>query len=328
MKRGLIGINYWEWLSEEWEWIDKQVIDKYVAGKIDHPTILIALSGNGLHAGKKAKDNNGYFICDRGSSHIRFQDQILREEYARWGFTFRGVDPRVIEKEEIEYEQADRITIPSEFVKKTFIDQGVRESKLSKIPYGARLERFYKVAEPDTDKFKVLWVGNVCLRKGFMYALHAFQNLRHPNKEFVVIGTVESEIKQLLIGQNLDKVFFLGLIPNVQLPRMYSTASVFIIPSLEEGLAMVQGEALACGCPVIASVNSGAEDLFKDGQEGFIVPIRNPAIMTEKLMQLADDPALRDSMSVAAIECVKSMGGWDRYGDGFRETLLALVEGK
>jgi glycosyltransferase involved in cell wall biosynthesis len=328
MKRGLIGIQYWEWLSEEWEWIDKQVIDKYVAGKIDHPTILIALSGNGLHAGKKAKDNNGYFICDRGSSHIRFQDQILREEYARWGFTFRGVDPRVIEKEEIEYEQADRITIPSEFVKKTFIDQGVPESKLSKIPYGARLERFYKVAEPGTDKFKVLWVGNVCLRKGFMYALHAFQNLRHPNKEFVVIGTVESEIKQLLIGQNLDKVFFLGLIPNVQLPRMYSTASVFIIPSLEEGLAMVQGEALACGCPVIASVNSGSEDLFKDGQEGFIVPIRNPAIMTEKLVQLADDPALRDSMSVAAIECVKSMGGWDRYGEGFRETLLALVEGK
>ncbi|RRB04261.1 glycosyltransferase family 4 protein [Larkinella rosea] len=327
MKRGLIGIDYWKWLSEEWEWLDMQVIDKYVAGKINHPTILIALSGNGLHAGKKAKDHNGYFICDRGSSHIRFQDQILREEFSRWGHTFRGIDSRVIEKEEIEYEQSDLITVPSQFVKKTFLDQGIPEEKLAKIPYGARLERFYKVAEPSTKKFKVLWVGSVGIRKGFMYALQAFQNLKHPNKEFVVIGTVEPEMRQLLAGQNLDKVSFLGLVPNAQLPRIYSTAHVFVIPSLEEGLAMVQGEALACGCPVIASVNSGAEDLFEDGKEGFILPIRNPAMITNRLEQFADDPELRQKMSVAAIERVKSIGGWDSYGNGFQETLLSLIQG-
>ena len=49
---------------------------------------------------------------------------------------------------------------------------------------------------------------------------------------------------------------------------------------------MVMGEAMACGLPVVATTNTGASDLFCDGVEGFIVPIRSPNVIANKLQQL------------------------------------------
>jgi glycosyltransferase involved in cell wall biosynthesis len=93
-----------------------------------------------------------------------------------------------------------------------------------------------------------------------------------------------------------------------------SRSHVLVLPSVEEGLALVQGEAMACGCPVIATTATGCEDLFSDGVEGFIVPDRDTAALADRMQQLADDPALRESMSAAALERVKSLGGWDTFG--------------
>ncbi len=318
------GLDKFEWLSREWAWWAQETLDKHVSRRVKENSILVALSGSGLTAGKVVKKKGGRHICDRGSSHIRFQDQILKEEYARWKLPFYGVDSRSISKEEAEYEQADRITVPSEFVRKSFLNMGVSESKISKIPYGARLERFSKKGDPDESKFVVLWVGGVSIRKGFLYLLNAFQQLKHTNKELWVVGPVSSEIKQLLEGKQLEHVKFLGMVPNERLSDIYSTANVFVLPSLEEGLAMVQGEALACGCPIISSTNSGAEDLITDGKEGFIIPIRSELKILESLQKMVDEPTLRSRMSEAALQRVQQLGGWDEYGNRYANLVRSL----
>jgi glycosyltransferase involved in cell wall biosynthesis len=84
---------------------------------------------------------------------------------------------------------------------------------------------------------------------------------------------------------------------------------------VEEGLALVQAQAMACGVTVIATTNTGAEDLFTDGVEGFIVPIRSPEAIREKLQWMMDNSELHDQMARAALERVESLGGWDRYGE-------------
>src|SRR6185437_12575231 len=89
---------------------------------------------------------------------------------------------------------------------------------------------------------------------------------------------------------------------------------------------LVQGQALACGCPVIATTATGAEDLFTDGVEGFILADRNTDALADRLQQFADDPALRGRMSAAALARVKSLGGWDTYGDRW-DTLLHSLTG-
>lgn len=322
MKRSKFGLEKFKRLEKEWQWAACNSLDKYVSFCLKAPTILIALSSSGLNAGKKNQKMGGVYICDRGSSHIRFQDDILREEYKLLKLDYFQIDKRIIDKEEKEYEQADIITVPSEFVKKSFEQKGVPTSKLRKINYGARLERFQKVADAPDDVFRILWVGSVSVRKGFLYALHAFQQFQHKNKEFLVIGVVTDEMKKLLHRENKEKVRFLGNIPNNQLPYHYSTSHVFVLPSLEEGLAMVQGEALACGCIVIGSTNSGAEDILTDGVDGFIVNIRSEKMILEKFKLLADDAYLRREMSANAILKTQKILTWDNYG----KSMLSLIK--
>ncbi|MDO6519612.1 glycosyltransferase family 4 protein [Zobellia uliginosa] len=321
MKRGILGLNKYNKLNKEWVWLTVQTLDKYAAKTISSAGVLTALSCNGLHSGRKMQSLGGIYICDRGSSHISFQNEILEDEYKRWGYKWIGIDDRILEKEQEEYQQADYITVPSEFVMNSFIEKGVDRNKLKKIPYGARLDRFKKVSDPQKNKFRVLWVGAISLRKGFMYALNAFREFKHPNKEFIVIGHMSHEIKKLLEAEHLENVNFKGIVANSQLLEYYSSSDVFLLTSLEEGLAMVQGEALACGCPIIATPNTGSQDLITHNEEGFIVPIRNSNAIIESFQKIVDTPNLREKMSHNALEKVQSLGGWDKYGDNYKSLI-------
>ncbi|MGY6648130.1 glycosyltransferase family 4 protein [Wenyingzhuangia sp. IMCC45574] len=321
MKRHLVGLNNFDKLNKDWVWLDKFFVDKYAASKIKDKTILIALSSSGLQSAKVTKSKGGVYICDRGSSHIQFQDEILKEEYNKWGFIYKGIDPRIIDKELEEYDLADRITIPSTFSKNSFVSKGVNPDKIIKIPYGINLSRFNKTVETPKDLFRVIWVGGISLRKGFMYALDAFEKLNHPNKEFLVIGNISKEIKSLLINKNIENVVFKGNVSNVELKKYYSSSHVFVMPSIEDGFGMVLGESLACGCPVITTTNTGGLDLFEDGDEGFIVKIRSSDEILEKFQLLADNPDIQYNMSQKAIQKANNIGGWDDYGNQWKSLI-------
>jgi len=324
MKRGLLGLDKFDILNKEWEWIGAQSLDKFVAKRIRNKGVVIALSSAGLHSGRKMHSLGGKYICDRGSSHIVFQNEILMEEYERWGLKWKGIDQRIIDKELQEYEQADYITIPSEFAKQTFIKSGVIASKIVKIPYGARLDRFKKISDPEKNVFSVLWVGAVNLRKGFMYALEAFQKFEYVNKEFVVIGSMSPEIKSILNTRHLEDIIFKGTVPNDELIHHYNKANVFVFPSIEDGFGMVMAEAMACGCPVIATTNTGAQDLITDGLDGFVVPVRNEKTILEGFQKFVDNPNLRTEMSKNALVKVQSLGGWNNYGDNYSSLIEKL----
>lgn len=311
-------------ISRRWAWWAHETLDWKVSSELDSSDALIALSGSGLRSGRWMRQSGKIYICDRGSSHIRFQDQSLREEYARWGLVFAGVDPRILRKEEQEYEIATRISVPSEFVQRSFLAQGVPAARLAKIPYGARFDRFRPVGAPSPDKFVVLYVGAISVRKGFLYLLKAFQMLKHPQKRLQVIGHVCPEMSSLLARENLEHVDLIGAVPNAELANYYSCATVFVLPSIEDGFGMVMGEAMACGCPVIATENTGADDLFDPQTEGWVVPIRSPKAIHQRLEELCDDPDLRQRVSKLALDRIQRMGGWDEYGDQFAKLLNKL----
>ncbi|MEO8419377.1 MAG: glycosyltransferase family 4 protein [Methylophilaceae bacterium] len=314
MARGRLGFSMPAAVNREWEWLARITLDAHVSRRLAPGGTLIALSGSGLRSGTWTKQNGGRYFCDRGSSHIRFQDEILREEFARWKVPFVGIDPRVIAREEAEYEMADSVVVPSGFVADSFVRMGYPREKLFLNPYGARLERFRRVAEPEPGGFNIVFVGQAGLRKGFLYLLQAFAQLRHPRKKLKVIGSVAPDIQPLLAGHDLRQVEFVGNVPNVQLLQHYSSAHVMVLPSIEEGLAMVIGEALACGCPVVASEHTGGRDFFSDGVEGFIVPPRAVDALVQRLEALMQDEPLRKRMSEAALRRVAEIGGWDAYG--------------
>ena len=288
---------------------------------------LIALSQSGLRAGIRVRKRGGVYVCDRGSTHIRFQNDILHQEFRRWGEEFPGIDSWMIEREEAEYSAADVITVPSSFVYRSFIERGVPATKLRCIPYGGDLGNFSPSGVPEAASLDVLFVGQICFRKGVPDLLDAFARVKHPNKRLRLAGGTHPEMRRFLDRQPPPpNVEFLGHVPHAELKKLMSVSHVLVLPSVEEGLALVMAQAMACGCPVIASVNSGAEDLFEDGEHGFIVPIRSPGIIAERLQRFADEPGLREKMGGAALARVRALGGWDTYGDEMIRVLTDFID--
>ena len=320
------------WLSDELGYANALAFDRWTLKRLKllkhRPDALIGISGSSLSSGAWLQREGGIFICDRGSTHQRYQQQIVEEEYAIWGVTRPVSDERDTLREEAIYKQADAITVPSSFVLRSFVEMGVAQEKLFRIPYGVRLDNFRPVADPVEGEFQVLFAGAPGLRKGVPYLLEAFANLKHPKKTLTIAGYVQENLRAALKRLPLENVQFLGPIPQAEMVERMSRSHVLVLPSIEEGLALVQAEAMACGCPVIGSTNSGGDDLYTDGVEGFIVPIRDPKAIENRMQLLADDPNLRREMGAAALRRVRSMGGWAEYGDRWEELLLRLTAGR
>lgn len=286
---------------------------------------FIGIAGAGPMTGAKVQRWGGKFICDRGSTHKRFQEEIIAEEFARWKVPFTPEAPYIVVREEEMYAAADRITVPSTVAQRSFVAMGLAKEKVEVIPYGVRLQRFQKTGEPPTETFEVIFAGQVSLRKGVPYLLEAFAKLRHPKKRLTVVGAVQEHIRPLLERLPMENVTFVGAIPQAELIDRMSRSHVMVLPSIEEGLALVQAQAMACECPVIATYATGAEDLFTDSVEGFIVADRDVNALAERMQQIADDPTLRPRMAEKARLRVKSLGGWDEYGRRFDQFLHELT---
>ena len=312
-------------LGWELSYLNFKVFDSWVAGRIEDCDALVSLSGAGLKSGATVQKRGGRYICDRGSSHIRYQNAIMNEEYARWGLRIQACDPRMVDREEAEYAQADAIFVPSEFARRSFIEMGVPAAKVKTIPYGVRLERFRPTKERSKESFDILFAGTVSIRKGIPYLLEAFRKLRHPHKRLRLAGPVEPEIGTLLARQSLDGVEVLGRMPQARLADYMSLSHVLVLPSIEDGFGLVMAQAMACGAVVISSDNTGGPDLYTHGVEGFVVPIRQPDAIAERLQQLADDTDLRERMSEASLRRVKQLGGWHDYGQKCANHLQELV---
>ena len=304
-------------------WPMTEAFDRWLCRTQGPADVLHVLSSLGLRALRRAKSLGAFTVCDHGSSHIRIQDALLRDEASRCGVPSLGVDPRFIAKEEAEYDEADVIFVPSTFARQSFLQAGVQPGKVVAIPYGVRLEEYFPVPKRD-DVFRVLCVAALTVRKGIRYLLEATSRLALPNSEVVLRGAALPESKRLLAGYESG----FRLQPPVSrsdLRDLYSQASVLVLPSIEDGFGLVIGQAMACGVPVIATTHTGAPDLITDGKDGFVVPIRSAAAIGERIEYLYSHPQERAAMGHAALEKVRSLKGWEHYASqvlhAYRERL-------
>ena len=199
-------------------------------------------------------------------------------------------------------------------MKRSFVERGFAAETVHVNPFGVDLSAFAPQPKHD-DKFRVLFVGGQCIRKGIGYVFEALRPLIQAGTvELWLIGTPMDDAREIL-RRNAGLYTHQGVQPRSRLSRFYSQGSVLVLPSVEEGLAYVQAQAMACGIPVIATPNTGAEDLFTNNVEGFIVPIRDPGAIREKIQLLLDNRDTHRKMSEAALRRVQGIGGWDSYGD-------------
>lgn len=128
-----------------------------------------------------------------------------------------------------------------------------------------------------------------------------------------LIGGMEPAFAPIFDGYK-HLVKYIPQVPHHDLVTHYNQASVFVFPSLDEGMALVQLEALACGLPVICTTASGGDSVVDDGVEGFVVAVREPAALAEKIEKLATNSGLVQQMSAAARTKAIEFS-WERYGE-------------
>jgi len=301
--------------------------DRWVAARLEPCDVYHCLSASGLYSHRVARGKYGALsVCDRGSTHISHQIDIVGEEFDLQGLPPPKVSQHLIDRELAEYEECDLICVPSRVAYDSFVQQGVPEQKLRINPYGVETDLFRPLPKMD-DAFRVIYVGALSLRKGVQYLLEAVAELKLAKFETWLIGSSLPETRTIL-SRYRDRFKYVGVIDRRRLSYYYSQGSVFVLASVEEGLALVQAQAMACGLPVIATTNTGAPDLFTDGVEGFIVPIRDPEAIREKILLLYQNPALREEMSRAALRRVSAMGGWNEYGDRALRIYREALAGK
>src|SRR3989344_3191877 len=184
-----------------------QIFDKSAANRLRKADIISGGSSVFLHTLRKAKEMGMITIVEHGSSHIVYQNDILKEEYEKFGMKIKPFylpHPKIIEKELQEYKEADYVSIQSLFVKRTFLEKGFPEKKLIHIPYGVNLLALRQVLKTD-NVFRIIFAGGMSLRKGVHYLLQAFSELNLPNSELMLIGTINDEMKPFFKKYNVMK---------------------------------------------------------------------------------------------------------------------------
>ncbi len=285
--------------------------------------IFVGWSGSSLETLIEAKKLKKVTILERGSSHYNYQMKILSEinkdfipNYDSW------------QRELLEYELADYISIPSSFVKRTFIENGIPEKKLLVNAYGVNLTEFKQIEKKD-NIFRIIFCGSMSIQKGSHLLLQAFHELNLSNCELLHLGSVQNEMKKYLKKYKRDNLILKGHQPQNKLYEFYSQGSVFVIPSLQEGMAMVQLQAMACGLPLICSTNTGGDDLItKDGEEGFVIPIRDVEAIKEKILYLYNNQDIAKEMGQKAKKRVESGFTWEDYGNRYIKNLEEIYANK
>jgi glycosyltransferase involved in cell wall biosynthesis len=307
-----------------------ELFDRWAATKLIPGTsrVFIGWSGMSLHSIRRAKELGMITILERGSSHIEIQHAILKDEYARFGKEF-SIHSSVITKELLEYEEADYIAVPSTFVKDSFIKKGIPEQKIFLNPFGAN-RSFIRKTQAIRDskaKFSIVYMGTLSIRKGLIYLFQALASLQIPEQDFEVLflGSVESEMKSTIAKYKKSNWNFMGHVDHYSLPDWLVKCDIGVQPSLEEGLSMVIPQMMACGVPVIITPNTGGQNIILDGENGMVVPVRDPAAIAEKLEWAFRHPDLLREMKEKASDSISNEFTWDAYGNRYSSFLQSIA---
>ncbi|MEO8481899.1 MAG: glycosyltransferase family 4 protein [Acidobacteriota bacterium] len=233
----------------------------------------------------------GCTLLMRGSAHIAVQDAILQAEETRAGCPLERPSPWMISRERREYELADRVVVPSSFARDTFAQSGVAPARVVCLPLGVDVRAFQPMAADVAaraarirggDRLRVLYVGALSMRKGLLDLEAALARVVDVPLDVRLVGTLTPEAAGAL-GRMDGRVAHRDAIAQRALPAEYRAADVFVFPTLEDGFGLVLTQAKAAGLPVLCTTNCAGADLIREGEDGWIVPVRSADAIADRL---------------------------------------------
>src|SRR6185312_934775 len=272
-----------------------RALDKKVASGLEHAakngvTGVYAYEDGALETFSRARALGIKCIYDLPIAYWEAGRKLMGEEALRlpaWAPTLGGGiadSPEKLERKTREMELADLIVVPSQFVKDSLPGWASKKDVIIS-PFGtphvsADVEK--KANKNDIDRpLRVMFAGSMGQRKGLADLFSAVKTLKNRNIELVVMGALQPTFK-FYKDQFPDFIYEPGR-PNNQVLELMATCDVFCLPSIVEGRALVMQEAMSQGLPLIITANTGGEDLVVEEETGFLVSIRSPELIAEKI---------------------------------------------
>lgn len=290
---------------------------------IKNADVVIGFDTSSWILAERCKKLGTKFILDVSIAHPYSKEKIYRELeilYPQWAEHLNPKNKFFIDLEQQEMELADKIVVPSKFVRTTYIEYGVEEYKMSINPFGTNVS-FFKSTSKNVkgQDVRYLFFGGLNARKGLPFLLETWEefNKTFPNSFLTIAG-----IGSLPDNYRLPpKVRMIGKVAPGERQDLYNQADIFVFPSFFEGLALVQIEAGACGLPIIGTTNSGAEELVTNGEEGFIIsPGDKKELFSAMEFFILNKDAI-DVMGKKASVRVNTHFTWEAYGERWKSIL-------
>jgi colanic acid/amylovoran biosynthesis glycosyltransferase len=175
--------------------------------------------------------------------------------------------------------------------------------------------------------FKIISVGREHWVKGYTYALDACKHLKDLDFQFeytIIGGAGDVELKYQLHDLNLNNVVQLtGRMPFEKVKAFIFEADLLLLPSVEEGIANVVLEAMASKTIVLSTACGGMDEVIKDGENGFLIPIRQSALMAERIIEISN---LSDKKKVEIVEKAFSTVSAQHNEKRMIENMLTLYQ--
>jgi glycosyltransferase involved in cell wall biosynthesis len=290
--------------------------------------VLLVRSGAGQSGAiRKARKNGMAIVTDHSIAHPAFMHEALREEFARFGMA-AGYDSRADLWKLVlrDCADADVILVNSDFVKKTFVEQGYPGGKVRVAYLGVREEFFdlkhdYRIDGP----VRILFTGNFDIRKGVRILLEAIRECRRSGLDvrLELMGNLGNGAPCLQPG---DEIFFshTPFAPLTQVAAAFAGADLFVFPTFAEGSSRSGMEAAAAGLPIITTENCGLP--LQHGKSAIYVPVNDAGCLTEAIGLLSSDEGLRTSIGRDAMRTVTENYTWAQYGRQVAQYLKEAVE--
>lgn len=276
--------------------------DRLASRQLQSCDLFVGWAQISLHCLERSNRRAAITVLEHPMVHLDTWIQLVEEEYQRWGDTksaYSRFSKPLQRRMRKEYETADYICVLSDFARQSFLRAGIPAKRILQMSLGVDTDVF-KPAHRTDAVFRVLFVGRLELLKGIQYLLPAFKEASLPNAELCLVGPVLPEAEDLLAQYSSPSIKVAGAVARKDLVAIYQQADVFVFPTVNDAFGLVLIEAMACGIPVIATLHCVAPEAIDDGMEGYLVSVRDSAMIRERLRTLHAQPDLRRRMADAA----------------------------
>ena len=294
--------------------LDKKVSSKLT--KLD-TQVLHAYEDGAYYSFKRAKELGIQCSYELPIAHWATVRRLLAEEaerYPQWEPTLestREPEEKLFRKEE-ELRMADRITCPSQFVLDSIPSEIKQKTPCQISPFGSPKSDppSKEMVTNSSNCLKLLFVGSMSQRKGLADLFEAMKLVKKEPVTLSVLGQPSLPLE--FYRKQFSDFQYFPPCSNQKVREIMMKHDILVLPSIVEGRALVQQEALSCGLSIIATRNSGGEDLVEEGLTGHLAPIRSPEKLALCILKNLEE---RNSLKEKKVECLKKAKqySWEEY---------------